>query len=165
MFEMMTKNNFKENVGIVEQQVLDLVMLGGNGTFAECLEHKATIEAISRIDDPEGKYSRAIARPIDSGNFTQELLRKKRANGEEYFHQVCSIGGIDDLDFDGYQSLIQGKSSRVDAEEIRGRFARASVRYEEMLLSSLSSDDMREYLYEKLYGAVLKDFHSLVWQS
>ena len=165
MFEVMKGNNFKENIGVVEQRVLDMVIPGGNSTFAECLEHKATIEATSRINDPENKYSRATIHPTDSGNFTQELLRKKRANGEEYFHQVCSIGGIDALDFEEYQALMQGKSSRVDAEEIRGRFAKASVRYEEMLLSFLSSDEMREHLYEKLHSAVLKDFHSLVWQS
>jgi hypothetical protein len=165
MIETMKKNNFKENRSRVEQDLLHMSIPESTLSFEDLIEQKAIKKARLKIKDPTGKYSRAILDPTRSGLFTQELLKAKRVNGRVYFKNVCSIGNIEGMSYQDYQEIVQGNSSRSDASKIRGRFARASVQYEENLLSSVTSDDMREYLTEKLNKAILRDYHDLVWQS
>lgn len=159
MTNEMGKNNFKEVVKRNEETLLDSVFPMQETPLQCYLEEIASKEAGERLE--ADKYRMAIENPLNGGFFLDSIIKESRGTEEEYFNSVVRFSGLEGVPFSTY---IAVKSGEIKDSSVRENFAKASVRYEEHLRASVTSTQMKEYLFGKVFRAILGDYRGLVWQ-
>ncbi|KKR06401.1 MAG: hypothetical protein UT34_C0001G0441 [candidate division WS6 bacterium GW2011_GWF2_39_15] len=154
----------KQEISQIKESILSSKLPFVPVSIAEQFDELAAQDVSRRIDDPQGKYARVLADPANAGYFTSSFLRAKRGDPECFYNRVVSsgispeIGILKDVKYDDFKGL----SASSDSMNI---FARASSLLNERMRNNISSEEMREFLYNSLVGKVSGDYYSYLWQG
>jgi hypothetical protein len=150
MIEQMNNKN-------IELNIRDEVIPSMNITFDDAITSISSQEAISAIDNSP-KYQKCIENPQDAGFFTETILKMKRGDNNQYHKEL--------------QKILTNRDTGINLKDINNLshdehtlVARASVEHDNRLLESITSEEIKHFIFQKIFESRIKFYLNYLWRN
>lgn len=167
------ENNQKET-SILEQEI---PVDGTLKPISKAIEERVVQETEERLNSAKFKSKYEDPSSQSSQLQVNSYMKLIRPSGEEEFvklkdiiceHELDETKVVENIDYTTYLAMQKGEGEinikKESLSTIRGIFAQANIKLNQMLKASVTSKDLYNMLYSELFEKRMGDYQYLVWQ-